>query len=462
MVNDEHMISLTGELVKRLLAIVACVFLLIPPLPLRSPASTTPQTDSSSLYNNSGSLTVDHGWSRLRLRGSPYEMGYQQGTLLGTRIRWLLAEAVYPSLVEAGVEGPLLAHVVRVAADALPVSVQEEVRGIADGAGVTVADVVVLNLWADLFLIPPQRLMYHVTQNQEARWALNRALRDDVRLPLRYGVRLTRHLPRRAPAPWLMSGTQSPRPGSGRALAAWRSATIDQRLWFAAHLDGYPQGPQPLLVERWPDRGKHTIGVALPGWVGLVAGMNAEGLGLVVIRAPSVDTSLIGVTPPILARQALEDVESSEAALRVLVSRLRTGGAQLLLTDSARSSALALELSARQFRVREAAQPWILVGSSPRSRELQEFEAPATTPVWESFDQLTLSRITPWLRLNAGFIGRDLLEALLTELGSGDPHAWVMLIGEPADRRLWLAQPANGIPAPASGFTNVVLEEQAN
>jgi len=103
-----------------------------------------------------GSLTIQDGWRVLRLRGKPYDIGFQHGRLLAPNIqrvgdrvvygvgfyysmekgRWFQAEAA--KLVER--QRPFIAP-----------EYFEEMRGLADGAGLPLATVQAANIFPEFF-----------------------------------------------------------------------------------------------------------------------------------------------------------------------------------------------------------------------------------------------------------------------------------------------------------------------
>ncbi|GEM_PF-2798536 len=438
-----------ASILVRLLAAGALVLLLAPPLPI-SPPDPTP-TATGQRYGR-GQLNVERGRIRLRLAGTPYEMGYQQGVLLGPQIRWLLGDVVFPALMEQELDGPWLYQAARASARGWPSPLLEEAQGIADGAGITPAEVILLNMWPDLLTggaewrrnPPAWPLAAGLTANLAGRPA-GRA----VSFPVRRG------LPAVAPGPWPSGAPEGRRPGAGFGLAAWGDATADGRPIVAGVLDAYPGAPQPLFVERRPERGLASLGVALPGWVGLTAGLNEAGLALLAVTSPSSDRRLDGMPTALQARQALERARTGEEALRLLVGAPRAGGAQVLVASGPEERAWSVELSARLFSVLAPERPWQLVTPLPVADTIRT----PLPPAYEAHQRRVLGRVAAWLRWNEGHISPANLSTFLVQTGQEDEEAWVALLIWPADGVLRVAQPAGVEPAPASGFVSYALEE---
>lgn len=448
---------LSIELIKRMLAIAAVIILLVPPLPLRAPASETAPGDDTLLRHGAGRLTLQDEWVTLHLAGTPYEMGYQHGALLGPHIRWLLAQAVYPSLLDAGIDGREYPHIARTLVAAMPADVRAELQGVAHGAGVTLTDVAILNLWVDL-VIGASGEALSAPAGRASGLRVDRTLLGDARAPREQDMRPQRGLPVHAPTAWMLGHRSASHPAGGMMLAVWDEGAADNRLLVAGQLGSLPREPYPLLVERRPARGLPVTGVTLPGWIGVAAGMNADGITAIAARAPSVDQSYAGVPPFISLRLGLERAETADQLLTEIVSRDRTGGAQVIIGDGSSGTAIGVELSARQFRIHETQNPWLLLSALPYDTDIQALAAPTASDAWLTQHEMILARTAPWLRLNAGFIGRESVEALLSELGANNAGAWSAVIAEPDSRRLWVSQPASDMPAPAAGFVPFTVE----
>jgi dienelactone hydrolase len=83
-----------------------------------------------------GSVEVIDGLTVLRLSGGPYEMGFQHGRLLRDRIRSLLEALHKVKGSTRGIAG-LMARI--------PRDMRDEIRGIGDGAGITLGEALLLS-----------------------------------------------------------------------------------------------------------------------------------------------------------------------------------------------------------------------------------------------------------------------------------------------------------------------------
>ena len=93
-----------------------------------------------------GRLEERDGLRILHLKGTPYEMGYQHGVLLHDEVRAGLQDGIYEELVQGSpISHFLLLRHARHVHSYVPLEYREEMRGLADGAGIAYLDVLVLN-----------------------------------------------------------------------------------------------------------------------------------------------------------------------------------------------------------------------------------------------------------------------------------------------------------------------------
>ncbi|MFM8221359.1 MAG: C45 family autoproteolytic acyltransferase/hydrolase, partial [Planctomycetaceae bacterium] len=101
--------------------------------------------------------TID-GYSVLHLKGTPYEMGYQQGALLRERVQSNMhnllvkkaGERIKMGLVQVNPRA-VIESILQVQKPYVPAKYFEEMEGLAAGAGIKVEDVVAANFIPELF-----------------------------------------------------------------------------------------------------------------------------------------------------------------------------------------------------------------------------------------------------------------------------------------------------------------------
>ncbi|MFQ5886676.1 MAG: C45 family autoproteolytic acyltransferase/hydrolase [Anaerolineae bacterium] len=268
----------------------------------------------------------------LHLRGSPYEMGYQQGVLLRQEIRGRVA-SLYGELTSDPL--PLLLQEARLLE--IPDEFREEMLGLAQGAGVSYTDILLLNSWPQLVARP---------RSDEA---LNELLTFEPWFPPHVKPRFS--TPDESGARWA--------PLSPRAtFALFGEATKDGGLLHGLEED-MAQG-RVLLILYEPEVGNALVSLSQPGMVGVNMGFNEERISVAYLDVPSLDSSLRGVPLPFTLRRALQYSGDLPQALRIIASAPRTGGANVVLGDGKPASAAVLELSARRHALFEAQDGYVV------------------------------------------------------------------------------------------------------
>ncbi len=238
-----------------------------------------------------GELLHFSGYPVLRLRGSPYEKGYQHGTLHRDAVR----ANVRSFLQYVYTESPVGKHITQAFLDFaaacflpyLPSAYREEMQGLADGSGLSLKDIQRVHAAPDLF-----------------------ELRGLV---------------------------------SCASFAAFGRATADGRLYqlrnfdwiFAAGIQRYPL----LLV--YPEEG--VVNISYAGFLGVVSGMNRAGISVGQIGATSRDWTLRGLPMPFLLRRVLEEAKTLEEAVQIVRTAPRTVGHNYLIASGHEGKAVALE-----------------------------------------------------------------------------------------------------------------------
>ena len=277
------------------------------------PAGGRGNTILPAIVENHGHLTV------LRLRGTPYEMGYQHGLAQRVAIRHWVSEKVYGQTVLGSEQshGILLAHA-RQLEGTLPTEIQRELRGIADGSGLSYEDILLLNLVLNrlpsLPVAPMEALPPPPTLNLQALVfaAWPPAIRGDVLDSTLLGCRLNA-------------------PGQAASLRRHLLAVIYQ-----------PADGQAHIILTWS------------GQVGAWCGLNEASLAICATPAKGGDTSNPGLLPAILTRQLLAHAQDSEQALRQAIRHDFSATFQLLIADGVRQTTTAIAFGAHQYDIIES------------------------------------------------------------------------------------------------------------
>jgi len=270
----------------------------------------------------------------LHLRGKPYEMGYQQGVLLRQEIRGRVA-GLYGELISDSLPLPLLIQEARLLG--IPDEFREEMVGLAQGAGVSYTDILLLNSWPQLVARP---------RSDEA---LNQILTTfqpwfPPHVELRFST------PDESASRWVALSPHA-------TFALFGEATKSGSLFHGVEADMALE--RVLLILYEPEVGNAFVSLAGPGTVGVNIGLNEEKISVAQLDVPSLDFSLRGVPLPFTLRQVLQYSGDLPQALRIIASAPRIGGANVVIGDGKPASAAALELSAHRQALFEAQDDYV-------------------------------------------------------------------------------------------------------
>ncbi|NIA13982.1 MAG: hypothetical protein GWP08_07870 [Nitrospiraceae bacterium] len=232
----------------------------------------------------------------LHLKGSPYEMGYQHGVLAGDQVRASFAhldKLIEEAKDEVGLSrfaaNLLLDTVYAMCSKYIPERYKREMEGIADGAGVP------------LQLVRRCNVLSVVTER----------------------------------------GCSS--------FAVFGKATGNGKTYHGRNFDWVMEGglqDTTALILYEPDGGIPFASVAYLGNVGVVSGMNMEGIAIGQIGAVSSDTRLDGLPLMLLLRSILEDAHDLDEATGIIQNARRTVGYNYVIADGDAGEGRAYETSA--------------------------------------------------------------------------------------------------------------------
>ena len=229
----------------------------------------------------------------LHLRGSPYDMGYQHGSLLRGQVRASLANAMAFANRQIGVPGVgrwmvrrRLDRAWRQMEPFIPARYLEEMEGLADGAEIP------LKVLQRVHAIPD---MTSVTCASAA--ASGSATREGRMIHIRN--------------------------------LDWAIQSDVQR--YAALFVHHPAGQHAFVNVGWL------------GFIGVISGVSDRGISVGEIGAETQDAGLNGVPMPFLQRRVLEEADDLREAVSVVCDSARTVGYNYLFADALNSQAVALE-----------------------------------------------------------------------------------------------------------------------
>ena len=248
-----------------------------------------------------GFLEEVDGYRVLHVKGSPYEMGFQQGALLKDDIRELVrflfdvkAKELKIDVAGMKVQPNVKAIIAAIAASQrkyVPPRFYEELQGVADGAGMTVEEITVANF------IPE---MFHC---------------------------------------------------SGFAISG--SATRDGTLYHGRILDygcDWRLQDHAILTVAEPDGKIPFVNVTYAGFIGSVTGMNAKHVSIGEMGGAG-RGHWAGVPMSFLVRMALEEADDLDEAIAIFRDNPRTCEYYYVIADGKSGKAVGMEAHWNRFNV---------------------------------------------------------------------------------------------------------------
>jgi isopenicillin-N N-acyltransferase-like protein len=292
----------------------------------------------------------------IEVAGTPRARGQQQGE--GARAQNLAAVARYREIIPKAMSMSWQ-EAVREASKFLPYAEEafpsyvDELRGIAEGAGVSFHEVWTLNCYEGL------------TEVRQQVWGCTcLAVRDD-------------------------------QTGDGHVLLAhnedWNSVDRDNA----------------YLVRAQPDGGPAFIGMTY-GPLLVNIGVNGEGIGVAINSVYPTD-GRVGV-PRVLCARAVLDARTIGQAIRACVPKLRAGGYSYLLADP-HGELYAVETSATTHDIAYGDDGWLVHTNHYLAPRMQALEEPGTY----SSSHVRLNRARRLLRAQLGRVTVESLQAILRD-----------------------------------------------
>jgi hypothetical protein len=349
----------------------------------------------------------------LVLKGDAREIGRQHGTLLKDEVRLVLRE-VLAATFRMGIDRPGLQAIADAHRPFVPESIDDELRGVADGAGVD---------YEELRLLHAMPEKFHC---------------------------------------------------SGAAAAG--SATADGKLYHTRSLDyalnlGTTTRLQnhAVLVVRVPKDGVASAVPAWAGFVGAVTGLNEKGVSIGEMGSSSKDEAYDGVPMVFLLRDALQRGRNLGEAVGVFQDARRTCGFNFIVASGDERKAVVVEVTRSKWFLSGMDDPAEDVAPHERMKDIVRrtnhfvgVETAATQrkeydprkmggSSWGRYEALT-----GYLRENSGKLdARAMIESL--RLYTDTAPCLHQAVMESTDRAIWVAQAGDDRDSGFAGAQNQVF-----
>lgn len=241
------------------------------------------------------------GMKIVRLKGDPYRLGYQHGYFLRNEIheqwnhimKYAESQVPIPYLNQIYI-GLRLDWAYLKMKPFIPSDYKDEMRGLADGAGISLRDVHRAHALPDLFSTLCANGVY-----------FGKAVSDGKLYHLRN-------------LDW------------SRAMGVHNHACV-------------------FVVK--PTGKNSFVNLGYAGFIGVLSGINKNGLSVGQIGSSTVDSTLKGEPMPFILRRVLEESQNLDDAVNVVKNAKRTYGYNYVFADALSKRAVAIESTANQFSV---------------------------------------------------------------------------------------------------------------
>jgi len=252
-----------------------------------------------------GYLENVNGLLVLHVKGSPYEMGYQNGFLLKDSIQEL-TQYLIQEMIRRGYSYEYLVNCAQAMEPHIPQEYIQEMEGLADGASMNYTDVLLAQTIGDIQF---------------------------------YGTG------------WIgCSG-----------FVVFGNATRDGHLYHGRSFDSSfslpPDEPVGLITVYAPENGNAFVNVGYFGLIGVYSGMNKKGITVTDKVSSSSDKTLDGMPNPLRVRKVLQYSNNLTEAIDIICQSDRTTGYNILLGDGKNLNACAIEISDNYCKVFWAGDP---------------------------------------------------------------------------------------------------------
>jgi hypothetical protein len=362
----------------------------------------------------------------LEVAGDAYTRGLQHGMAVADRIRVLrnrlFDQIIYRRgrVVGAGFASVLYSILAKMHPH-IPREIREEMRGIADGAGVKYREILLFNCFDDMLhgLMKIGPAFQSITKHRFIAPMIGRFACSSFVVPA--------------------ERSQTGGPLHGRNLDYFVSDEFIDPEWLV------PKALREnvIVLSVRPDDGQPYASVTWPGFIGVVTGMNAAGLSL-ACHTSVVHRERIGATPmPFIYHSVMRHATTLDEAEWILRGSRRTIGNNLTMACSNSGEGRRFELSMDLFASHGAVDGLV--------RTTNHFQDPALKPNQEGWvvpsSEFRLDRMGQLF--GEGTHGPSAACEALTDVTPFSPeqYQWDCMLNpgtiygtvfEPAERRLWV------------------------
>jgi len=249
------------------------------------------------------------------------------------------------------------------------------------------------------------------------------------------------------------------------SIVAFGKATASGSLYHARNLDNISMidwAQYGYVVVYEPDQGFPFITYTYPTYVGVMQAMNNQGI-TISMNYSLVDqaaNSLDGMAMMFLLRQIVQYASTLDEAVEIVLGTPRTFGMNIVISDSKIPDAVVLEVDANRFAIRKAEEGLLTATNRYHSEYMRQFQASG----WLASERRD-QRLAQFLSGQYGDVQVESMVELLRDRGrpgsaeyegllDGINNSGTLLscVFSPEEQILWVSVPGDGRGAPDNEF----------
>ncbi|MGE5308488.1 MAG: C45 family autoproteolytic acyltransferase/hydrolase [Deltaproteobacteria bacterium] len=385
---------------RRSSAVVICAAVISVATVFQARAYSRPETPSKADLMKGASITESEGISYLHLKGTPYQMGYQHGVLLKEKIHYLYDQYLVNFLKEKTGKGLKFWIAYKVFRDNaarmdryIPDDFRKELKGIADGSGMTYNQVLIMHTFLDVVSHP-----------------------KIVKKPV---LSCTNFMT-------MSSASSGGKLIHGRNLSWPSKGLLDKN---------------STVVFYEPANGNKFCAISWPGICGVLTGMNEKGVTLGETSVGTAESSLDGVPAFILLRDALQYSDTMYDVIRHIGASRRTTGYTVGVADGKLKRACVIECTDKRYAVRFPKDDYLICANHYLDQALFD-TMKSVYPGLSLSDTNTykrMDRMTELIKKHYGKVDRGLAEKFLSDSVMNTPGTFLSVVFEPEKLQMSLA-----------------------
>jgi predicted choloylglycine hydrolase len=249
------------------------------------------------------------------------------------------------------------------------------------------------------------------------------------------------------------------------SIVAFGEATANGALYHARNLDNVSMmewAQYGYVVVYEPDQGYPFITYTYPTYAGLMQAMNNQGI-TVSVNYSLVDqaaNSLDGMAMMFLLRQIVQYASRLDEAVEIVLGTPRTFGMNIIISDSKIPDAVVLEVDANRFAVRKAQAGLLSATNRYSSEYMRQFQASGWLAserrdqrlaqfLADHYGEIKVESMVELLR-DRGQPGSGEYEGLLD--GINNTGSLLSCVFSPEEQMMWVSIPGDGRGSPDNEF----------